>query len=335
MKKIYLGILVIVLICFAIPIIFNVKFFNNIEPTPNEEHENTPPFNYGEVNEIKVLITSTGEIKQMHLDEYLKGVVASEMPASYEQEALKAQAVVARSYTLNKIENNLGKNISEHNGADICDNVNHCQAWITKEDRLARWEEKDRQAYWDKICLAVDSTKGEIITYDGKVINAFFHSNSGGKTESPVEVWGGSIPYLQTVETSGEDAYTQYSSKLEISKENFISKMKEKYSQFEIDFSNINEAIKVEKYTEGGRVKSVKIGNVSLSGVDVRKIFNLKSANFDVKIEENKIIFDVRGYGHGVGMSQTGANTLAKEGKSYQDIINHFYKDIKIDKFIK
>lgn len=138
----------------------------------------------------------------MHLDEYLKGVVASEMPAEFEQEALNAQAVVARSYTLNKIENNLSKNVEEHNGADMCDNVNHCQAWISKEDRLSRWDDANKEEYWNKICKAIQTTKGEIITYNGKVINAFFHANSGGKTESSVDVWGGNLPYLQAVETS-------------------------------------------------------------------------------------------------------------------------------------
>lgn len=204
-KKIGLSILGFIFLCFAIPIIFTGKFIetSNLSQKPDEVvEEDLNPFDYGEVNTIKLLITSTGEIKQMHLDEYLKGVVASEMPASYEQEALNAQAVVARSYTLNKIENNLGKNVEEHNGADMCDNVNHCQAWISKEDRLSRWDDANKEEYWNKICKAIETTKGEIITYNGKVINAFFHANSGGKTESSVDVWGGNLPYLQAVETS-------------------------------------------------------------------------------------------------------------------------------------
>lgn len=137
----------------------------------------------------------------MHLDEYLKGVVASEMPASYEDEALKAQAVVARTYTLYKIKNS--GTIEEHNGADICDDSSHCQAWLSKEERYSKWsEETKKDELWNKICNAVDSTKGEVITYNAELINAFFHANSGGTTDSSSEVWGGDLPYLQAVATS-------------------------------------------------------------------------------------------------------------------------------------
>lgn len=311
--------------------------FNFDEPKKNEPEQEDfgPPFDYGQINEIQVLIKSTGEIKTMHLDEYLKGVVCAEMPAEYEPEALNAQAVVARSYTLYKIEQNAGKDIKEHNGADICDDSGHCQAWITKEYRLSRWEEQNRELYWNKIEKAIENTKGEIITYNGKVIDAFFHANSGGKTEIAVNVWGGDLPYLQSVETFGEEEYTQYNSTVELTKEEFIDKMKQKYSSFKIDFNNQKEQLKVTEYTEGNRVKEIQIGNISLSGVDVRNIFGLKSANFSVSIENNKVIFTVHGYGHGVGMSQTGANTMAKQGSNYQEIIQHFYKDVKIEKVSK
>ena len=129
------------------------------------------------------------------------------MPANFQEEALKAQAVVARTYTLYKIINNSTK----HGEAQICDNSACCQAWISKEDRLAKWEESERENNWNKIVNAVNATQGKIITYNNEPINAFFHSNSGGTTEMPVNVWGGTnYPYLQVVETSGEDAYTQY-----------------------------------------------------------------------------------------------------------------------------
>ena len=178
---------------------------------------------------------------------------------------------------------------------------------------------------------AVNSTKGEIITYEGKPINAFFHSNSGGATEAPVDVWGGSgYPYLQSVTTAGEDAYSQYSSKVEISKDEFVKKIKEEHSDFKIDFDE-KDCIKIEEYTDGNRVKKIKIGNLELSGVEVRNILGLRSANFKVTIEKEKIKFEVTGYGHGVGMSQTGADSLAKEGKTYEEIIHHYYTDVEIE----
>ncbi len=135
-------------------------------------------------------------------------------------------------------------------------------------------------------------------------------------------------PYLQTVQTSGEDGYTQYSSEVEISKEDFISKMKEKYSDFSINFQEEN-CIQILEYTSGGRIKTIKVGNHDLSGVEARTIFGLKSANFNIEISE-KIKFKVTGYGHGVGMSQTGADSLAKQGYKCEDIIKHFYTGVEV-----
>lgn len=130
--------------------------------------------------------------------------------------------------------------------------------------------------------------------------------------------------------TAGEDAYSQYSSEVTVTKKEFESKIKEMHSDFKIDFDE-KDSIKVEEYTEGNRVKTIKVGNLELSGVEIRSIFGLKSANFKVTINGDNIKFEVLGYGHGVGMSQTGADSLAKEGKSYEDIIKHFYTDVKIE----
>ena len=166
--------------------------------------------------------------------------------------------------------------------------------------------------------------------YEGKPINAFFHSNSGGKTEIASSVWGGKDePYLQAVETSGESNYTQYSSELTISKEEFIEKIKQYHSDFEIDFSSDNQ-IEVLEYTEGQRIKKIKIGNLELAGTEIRNIFGLKSAKFEILVEGENVKFNVLGYGHGVGMSQTGADSMAKEGKNYEEIIKHYYTGVEI-----
>lgn len=346
MKKIVVYVLVLVILTFIIPFFFTrvtvesntLKNVDNGEDKENQnkaneqilnnsEMDNTP-YDYKKYNTIKLLHSKTNTIEEIPLDEYLYGVVSAEMPVDFDMEALKAQAIVARTYTIYKIE----QNQSKHGDAHICDNSACCQAWITKEDRFARWDEDKREENWNKIVLAVNQTKGRIITYNGKPINAFFHSNSGGSTEAPVNVWGGSgYPYLQTVETAGEEGYSQYSSELEISKEDFILKMKEKYNDFNIDF-NRQDCIKVIDYTSGGRIKTIKIGNHNLSGVEVRTIYGLKSANFTVEIND-KIKFNVTGYGHGVGMSQTGADSLAKQGYGCEDIIKHFYTGVEIADF--
>ena len=330
MKKVLIYFLLLIFICFAIPIIFTKNYYNeqtsvDTEIAKNQIVEST--YDYEKYNTIKLLHVDTNKIEEIKLDEYLYGVVSAEMPASFEEEALKAQAVVARTYTIYKIVNNDGK----HDEADICDDSSCCQAWISKEARLERWEESERDSNWDKIVNAVNSTQGKIITYEGKSINAFFHSNSGGETEAPIDVWGGSgYPYLQSVSTSGEDAYSQYSSEKTFSKEEFEEKIKEVHSDFEIDFKE-DDCIKIEEYTEGNRVKTIKIGNLELSGVEVRNILELRSANFTFNISDDEIKFEVIGYGHGVGMSQTGADSMAKEGSGYEEIIHHFYTDVEIE----
>lgn len=333
MKKLIIYVVAIILISFSIPFFFtNVKsqevVSNYVEQNSNIENNNIVASNYeySKYNTIKLLHNATGKIEEIKLDEYLIGVVSAEMPADFEVEALKAQAVVARTYTIYTIIHNNQK----HGEADICDNSNCCQAWISKEKRFERWEEDKRQSNWDKITNAVNTTAGKIITYDGEPINAFFHSNSGGTTEMPINVWGGSgYPYLQVVETSGEENYSQYSSEAEFSKDEIINKIYEKHNEISIDW-NQEKPIEILEYTDSGRVKTIRFGNVNLSGVETRSIFSLRSSNFEVELNNEKVKFKVKGYGHGVGMSQTGSDSLAKQGKNFEEIIKHFYQNVEI-----
>ena len=177
---------------------------------------------------------------------------------------------------------------------------------------------------------AVNETSGKIITYEGAPIDAFFHSNSGGTTEMVSNVWGGSnFPYLQSVETAGESDYKQYSSEVTITKDELIDKLKQSHPDVNIDFSQ-NDCIKILENTESGRVKTIKFGNTEIAGTEARTLFELKSTNFSIKIDGDNITFSVIGYGHGVGMSQTGADSMAKKGSSCDDIIKHFYTGVEI-----
>ena len=292
----------------------------------DEEQEENKDYEYQQFKTIKLLHQDTGQVEELPIDEYLYGVVSSEMPADFQLEALKAQAVVARTYTIFQIKNSPGK----HGDADICDNSGCCQAWITKEGRLARWEPSIAESNWNKIVEAVDSTKGKIITYDGNVINAFFHSNSGGVTESSLNIWGGvDYPYLKSVETAGEEGYTQYSSQASFNRQELLNKIREKYPDCEIDYSQ-NNCIEILEYTTSGRVKTIKFGNKEIAGTEARTLLGLRSTNFTLTIDGENIIFSVTGYGHGVGMSQTGADSLAKTGSNYEDIIKHFYTGVEI-----
>ena len=334
MKKVIIYLLLFLLLFFAVPV-FLTKPFAKIETVANEETKDIEvelklqDYNYKDYDTVKLLHAKTGQIEEVNLDEYLCNVVSAEMPADYDIEALKAQAVVARTYTIYKIIHNGAK----HEGAHICDSSACCQAWISKEDRLARWEENVRNQNWNKIVEAVNGTIGKIITYDNEPINAFFHSNSGGTTEIPFNVWGGSgYPYLQVVTTQGEEGYAQYSSELTLTNEELLNKLKENYNDIQIDFSN-PESIKILERTESGRVRTIAFGNKNLSGVETRTILGLRSTNFEVELAEGKITFRVKGYGHGVGMSQTGADSLAKQGYNFEDIIKHFYVGVEITKY--
>lgn len=333
MKKLSMYFLALITVCFVLPAIFT-KTNKQVSTDTQGENISIDVQNIEEQKdsnnsdkEIKLLHSKTGEVENVNIEEYLCNVVSAEMPASFETEALKAQAIVARTYTMFKLNN------KKHDNADICDNSACCQAWISKENRLAKWEESKRDEYWQKICSVVQQTKGQVIMYNNEPINAFFHSNSGGTTEIPVNVWGGTnYPYLQVVETSGEEAYTQYASEVTIANTDIINKLKEKYQDISIDFSNV-EDLKIVEHTESGRVKTVKFGNHKLSGVEVRSIFGLKSTNFEIlKIDNDHMQFKVKGYGHGVGMSQTGADSLAKQGKTAEEIIHHFYSNVNVKK---
>ena len=320
MKKVIIYILTFMCVIFILPSICTKRQDLSVSYAETEEAENTvqeeeetPKYEYSKYATIKLYHTKTSEVEELSLDEYLYGVVSSEMPANFEKEALKAQAVVARTYTLYQIINSNGK----HGEAGICDDSACCQAWISKEDRIAKWDANEAEANWEKIVDAVDSTQGQIITYNGEPIDAFFHSNSGGVTETAANVWGGTnYPYLQSVETSGEDGYSQYNSEVEISKEELIEKLKQKHSDISINFDE-QDCIKIIDYTESGRVKTMKFGNVEIAGTEVRSLLGLKSTNFSFEITENSIKFFVIGYGHGVGMSQTGADSMAKSREKF------------------
>jgi len=327
MKKTFVIIICIILLIFLIPVIFTNRRIlkTSVKKELEEKEIEVIEYNYSKNKTIKLLHQDSEEVEEVNLDEYIACVVSAEMPATYHLEAIKAQAIVARTYTIYKITAS-----KKHDNADICDKSTCCQAWISKEDRFKKWDEDKRVSNWNKILEAVNDTAGKIITYEGKPINAFFHANSGGKTEVPFYVWGGTdYPYLQVVETSGEDAYSQYSSEAKFTKKEFIEKVKKEHEDFEIDFRKEN-CIEIIKRDESNRVITVKIGNLNLSGVETRTLLGLRSANFTVEIKNDEILFKVIGYGHGVGMSQTGADALAKQGKIYEEIIKHFYKGVEI-----
>lgn len=295
----------------------------------NKEKEEENVIEYKANQTIRVRISKTGEIIAMDINDYLRGVVPSEMPPSYNIEALRAQAVVARTYTYRKM---LSK--AEGQDADICDNHAHCQAFYNKDTLFSIWKKRGFsqeliQEYWSKINEAVVSTQNQVITYNGEYIKAFFHASSPYRTENIDQIWGGEkLPYLISVENKESEDYQNRTSQVIVSFSDFITKIKEKFG-YDIKIEE-RKSICINEYTTSGRVKNIKINDYIVSAENLRVLFGLKSTDFNIVVNEDSITFNVTGYGHGVGMSQVGANSYASDGLSYVDIIKHYYTDVEV-----
>lgn len=260
---------------------------------------------------IYLVRSKTGDIVEMELEEYLKGVVYAEMPSSFNIEALKAQAVAARTYTKFKMAD------STH----ICDNPSHCQAWL----------ENDYSENFEKVSKAVEETRGKTVSYMGETIEAFFHSSSGGKTESSKEVWGKDIPYLVPVESPNEDKImSTFFSEKEVTYKELKTLINNYLGKNQVTTEKLKNKIKIISRTEGDRVNEIKIDKASLSGASIRGILELRSTNFDIELKEKSVVFKVKGYGHGVGMSQWGAEVMAREGKDYEEILKYYYPNTEV-----
>ena len=311
--------LLYMLICFFVPTFINGdirEFFVKNENTTVNENDI-----YNQ-DKIKLLMKENNVVIEMDFNDYLKGVLIGEMPVSYEIEALKAQAVVARTYTLYKLKNAPSKHLQ---GADMCDDINCCQAYKTKEYAFASWDDETENEKWAKFEKAVIETSGEVVLYNGQFINAFFHAHSGGKTENVKYLWSNEeIPYLLSVD--GNESDMKNDSKT-FSKEEF-----EKLINSKVPNYNNNSKILIENYTGSGRVDKVKIEDVTLNASELRSMLEIRSTNFRVEESGDNITFYTVGYGHGVGMSQEGANQMAKDGSNYIDIIKHYYTGVEISK---
>ncbi|MDQ2087772.1 stage II sporulation protein D [Herbivorax sp. ANBcel31] len=332
MKKIIGYILLMTMVIIVIPFII-VKGCSTVveDLIPMDEPE---ILEKNEVLYLDVYVASEGETKKMPLEEYLIGVVAAEMPAKFETEALKAQAVAARTYAYGRMKKIYASNNSDaHRGADVCTDSGHCQAWISRADAIKKWGEDSGKENWDKIKRAVNETENIIIWYENKVVNPLYHANSGGITENSENVWDGvEVPYLRSVKSKGEDASSEYEVVTTFKEEDFISAFKSELPDLKIEEENLLDQVEVLERTDSERVDRIKVGDVNLKGTDFRRILDLRSTNFIIEEEESgEIKITTIGYGHGVGMSQWGANHLAKEGKGFEEIIKHYYKEVELD----
>mgnify|MGYP005754195191 CR=1 FL=1 len=270
---------------------------------------------------IEVYNPETETNEQTPFEEYIKGVVAAEMPALFDIEALKAQAVCARTYALRAIEA-MGQT------TDVLPNPSDIgQAYKTKEELKEQWGENFDE-YYNNIETAVNETYGEIMVYNDEPILAVFHSTSAGYTENSENIWESALPYLKSVESSGDIYAPQYETSTELSydkiKELFISK----YPSISFSSDSLISQIKINSVSNAGYITSVTVGGVTMSGLDIRGVLGLRSASFTMTDTGSSIIFTTKGYGHGAGMSQYGAEAMAEEGYTYKEILNHYYTDI-------
>ncbi|WP_197079116.1 stage II sporulation protein D [Candidatus Syntrophocurvum alkaliphilum] len=268
---------------------------------------------------ITLYLHQENEVIELGLEEYLVGVIAAEMPASFELEALKAQAIAARTYTIRKIIEGREYPLN----ADLSDNINECQAYISL-DEFKKRNPKNYSELQEKLIKAVYETKGEILMYqNNEVIDALYHSTCGGYTESAEDAWGNHVPYLKSIKCVYCEKSRHYETEQVFSNSEFNQIFNINDAQLKIDI--------LEK-SNSGRIKKMKINNQIIYGDRLRNLLSLPSTWLGIEINEHEVIINNRGYGHGVGMCQYGTNGMAKEGYSYEEILNKYYQNIDIIK---
>lgn len=345
MKNPLLILICSIVIMVTVPIILSITVYDDKDEfkintkgklTQEDDSEYIENNIYEKVNKespkIKVYNHKKDKVENIDIEEYLYSVVAGEMPSDFEEEALRAQAVAARTFVYYKKEHDSNKD-PKHKGADVCTNFNHCQEYLSEKELKKIHGDKWMKESWTKIKKAVDQTRGQILVYDDKAILPMYFSTAAGRTENSEEVFSSKEPYLRSVESPYDKSSPKYISNYKISKNEFIKHIKKSYN-INLSTATLDSNIKIIERTEGGSVEKIKIGDKQLSGRDMRSSFNLNSTNFDISIKDDYIDILVKGYGHGVGMSQWGANGMAHEGYKYDKILKHYYtgSDIK-DKY--
>lgn len=271
-------------------------FFKPLEEKTKEKEEN-------------IIVHLKDKDLYLDLEDYVIGVVSAEMPASFNVEALKAQAVASRSYAVSKNSNNI---------IEISSTIND-QVYQTNVELKNKWG-SDYQKYFDKIKEAVNTTKGILVTRDGKVLKTYYFSMSNGKTENSQDVFN--VPTFLSVDSPYENNTLK---NFEVTKEFTIDKLLELLNLNSFEVQNVTR-------NDTNHVDNIVISNKKFKGTEFRKLLGLRSTDFDIKKEGDKYLITTRGYGHGVGMSQYGANEMAKNGYNYEEIINHYYQNIDLVK---
>ena len=272
--------------------------------------------------ETRILLRDEkGNVAPMALEAYLVGAVLGDMPASFEEEALKAQSVAARTYALKNRQTG-----GKHGDGSVCVNAGCCQAYCDKSAYLRRG---GTESGIEKVMMAVENTEGLVLTYDGALIDATYFACSGGRTENAAEVWGVDFPYLRATDSPGEEAAAYYQDSKWISFQDLQTVLK--LGEEETAGEWIGEVTR----TSGGGIATMEIRGRIFTGTELRRVLGLRSTFFSAEVSEGGIRFDTKGYGHRVGMSQYGANAMALAGSTYPEILEHYYPGTALQKYIE
>ena len=273
---------------------------------------------------VSVMLSENGKVEKLDEREYVIGALAAEADMSCHDEALKAQAVACYTYMLYMKSQD---SADSFNGADVSDDSEACQGYISLSQRKEKWGDKfdENEKKTEKI---VDSVLGKTIQFDGEPVMAVYHQLNSGETENASDVWGKDIPYLQSVESAGDRLSTDYSKTVILSESEFMLRAI-KLGQAGFD-GDAEDWVKNISTANTGLVKKLEVGGLSVTGGDFRKAFGLESSNFTVCFENDKFTIRTLGSGHGVGMSQYGADYMARQGSSYTEILQHYYTNTDI-----
>ncbi len=276
---------------------------------------------------ISVYLADEGRVAQMELESYVCGVVAAEMPAAYHLEALKAQAVAARTRAIWQVENG---GCALHAGADICTDSAHCQGYATPAQCRELWGE-EYTAYRDRVLEAVAATMDELVTYGGQPITVMYHAISGGRTEAAQTVFSEALPYLVSVESAGEEGALGFLEDTFFTFDEMAASLGEAFG-LELTADEVERTLAVAGYTDTGRVAAMLVGGREVEATAFRQALGLRSTWFTLSMDGSGATFHQRGYGHGVGMSQAGANSMAADGADYRAILTHYYPGVAVEK---
>ena len=295
-------------------------------PQPIQTQQAAPEDGTGSDAAHTLRLWDGSAVQTLTAAEYLPGVVRGEMPATFELEALKAQAVAERTYLYYRMASAPKEN---HPDADVCTDPACCTAWLSETDARAKWGDKFDQCEV-KIQQAVTDTDGQVVLYEGAPIMAVFHSSSAGATAASGDVWAAELPYLVSVKSpESPDSVPNYYSVNTFTAESFRTAFLAAHPEAKLS-GDTGGWIRDVLLTDTGRVASATVGGVSITGKELRSLYGLRSTAFTVEASGDSVIFRVTGYGHGVGMSQYGANELAKEGKTWQEILQWYYNGVTI-----